>query len=74
MGDVDIRGTCAPAFERVRDAFEQNFALRREVGAAVAVWVDGDLVVNLWAARLTPPAPGRGARTRWPRCCPGPKA
>ena len=22
--------------------------LRGEVGAAVAVWVDGDLVVNLW--------------------------
>ncbi|HZU49669.1 MAG TPA: serine hydrolase domain-containing protein, partial [Mycobacterium sp.] len=48
MGDVDIHGTCAPRFERVRDAFEQNFALRNEVGAAVAVWVDGDLVVNLW--------------------------
>jgi CubicO group peptidase (beta-lactamase class C family) len=48
MGDVDIRGTCASRFERVRDAFEQNFSLRNEVGAAVAVWVDGDLVVNLW--------------------------
>ncbi|GBE65080.1 esterase [Mycobacterium sp. MFM001] len=35
-------------FEKVRDAFEQNFALRNEVGAAVAAWVDGDLVVNLW--------------------------
>jgi CubicO group peptidase (beta-lactamase class C family) len=32
----------------VRDAFERNFELRNEVGAAVAVWVDGDLVVNLW--------------------------
>ncbi|BBY04858.1 serine hydrolase domain-containing protein [Mycobacterium noviomagense] len=48
MADVDIRGTCAPRFERVRDAFEQNFAQRNEVGAAIAVWVDGDLVVNLW--------------------------
>jgi CubicO group peptidase (beta-lactamase class C family) len=33
----------------VRDAFEQNFLLRNEVGAAVAAWVDGELVVNLWA-------------------------
>jgi len=48
MGEVDIQGSCASAFERVRDAFEQNFALRKEVGAAVAVWVDGNLVVNLW--------------------------
>jgi CubicO group peptidase (beta-lactamase class C family) len=48
MVDVEIQGTCASGFERVRDAFEQNFALRGEVGAAVAAWVDGRLVVNLW--------------------------
>jgi CubicO group peptidase (beta-lactamase class C family) len=33
----------------VRDAFEQNFLLGKEIGAAVAAWVDGELVVNLWA-------------------------
>src|ERR1700757_4219856 len=48
MAEVDIPGSCAPGFERVRDAFHENFALRNEVGAAVAAWVDGDLVVNLW--------------------------
>lgn len=48
MSDVDIHGTCASGFERVRDEFHQNFADRGDVGAAVAVWVDGDLVVNLW--------------------------
>jgi len=57
--DVSIRGSCAPEFDRVRAAFEQNFAERNENGAAVAVWVDGDLVVNLWggytdAARTQP--------------------
>jgi len=56
---ADIRGSCAPDFVRVRDAFERNFAQHREVGAAVAAWVDGDLVVNLWggwadAARTRP--------------------
>jgi CubicO group peptidase (beta-lactamase class C family) len=49
MADVDIQGSCTSRFERVREAFEQNFALRKEVGAAVAAWVDGELVVNLWA-------------------------
>jgi len=48
MSDVDILGSCAPDFVGVRDAFERNFAVRGEVGAAVAVWVDGELVVNLW--------------------------
>jgi CubicO group peptidase (beta-lactamase class C family) len=49
MAAVDIQGSCTSRFEKVRDAFEQNFELRNEVGAAVAVWVDGELVVNLWA-------------------------
>ncbi len=48
MGDLVIHGSCETGFDRVRDAFEQNFVLRNEVGAAVAVWVDGNLVVNLW--------------------------
>ena len=47
--DVNIHGSCASRFERVRDAFEQNFVQGKEVGAAVAAWVDGELVVNLWA-------------------------
>jgi CubicO group peptidase (beta-lactamase class C family) len=45
---ASIDGTCSPAFDRVRDAFEANFRQRDEIGAAVAVWVDGQLVVNLW--------------------------
>lgn len=48
MRDLEIHGSCASNFGRVRDAFEGNFAQRGEIGAAVAVWVDGDLVVNLW--------------------------
>ncbi len=45
---VTVNGSCAPRFERVRDAFETNFRERNEIGAAVAVWVDGELAVNLW--------------------------
>jgi CubicO group peptidase (beta-lactamase class C family) len=43
----------------VRTAFQRNFREHDDVGAAVAIWVEGDLVVNLWggwanAARTTP--------------------
>ncbi|BBZ76754.1 carboxylesterase [Mycolicibacterium anyangense] len=45
---IPIGGECVAGFEAVRDAFVRNFTDRDEVGAAVAVWVDGDLAVNLW--------------------------
>ncbi len=45
---VTIDGSCAPGFDKVRDAFISNFTDRDDIGAAVAVWVEGDLVVNLW--------------------------
>ncbi|MDR3662594.1 MAG: serine hydrolase [Mycobacterium sp.] len=41
-------GFCAPEFDAVRIEFERNFAARGEVGAAVAGFVDGELVINLW--------------------------
>lgn len=41
-------GRCDDAFSRVRDAFEENFASRGEVGAAVSVRVDGVEVVDLF--------------------------
>ena len=54
-----VRGACAPGFEAVREAFEQNVAERGEVGAAVHVLRDGEVVVDLvggWAdeARTVP--------------------
>ncbi|HEU0189785.1 MAG TPA: serine hydrolase domain-containing protein [Mycobacterium sp.] len=48
MGEIVIHGSCVPRFEQVRDAFERNFGDRGELGAAVAAFVDGELVVNLW--------------------------
>jgi CubicO group peptidase (beta-lactamase class C family) len=47
-----IAGQCDAAFSSVRDAFADNFAERGEVGAAVCVIVNGDVVVDLvggWA-------------------------
>ena len=42
-----ITGTVADGFEPVRDAFQANFDHHGELGAGVAVYVDGELVVDL---------------------------
>ncbi len=41
-------GIIDPRFERVREAFEQNFAGQDEVGAALAVTLGGRPVVDIW--------------------------
>jgi CubicO group peptidase (beta-lactamase class C family) len=45
---VAVEGTCAEGFSAVREEFDRNFAERGEVGASVAVTVDGETVVDLW--------------------------
>jgi CubicO group peptidase (beta-lactamase class C family) len=42
-----IAGRCDPRFARVRQAFVENFVDHGEVGAALSVFVDGVLVVDL---------------------------
>jgi CubicO group peptidase (beta-lactamase class C family) len=44
-----IQGSFDPRFTRVRDVFAQNFRERDEIGAAVALTIDGRPVVDLWA-------------------------
>jgi CubicO group peptidase (beta-lactamase class C family) len=56
--EVSVNGHVAPGFEAVRQAFEDNFRVRGDVGASVAVQVDGDVVVDLWGG-LADPATGR---------------
>lgn len=51
--EIEVQGEVAPGFEAVREAFLENFALFPEVGASVAVMIDGELVVDLWAGRAT---------------------
>ncbi len=41
-------GICDPKFRGVREAFEDNFDTRGEVGASVALTIDGKSVVDLW--------------------------
>ena len=54
MPHVAVSGTCAEGFEAVRDAFAANFADGAEIGAAVAVVVDGQTVVDLWGGMADP--------------------
>jgi CubicO group peptidase (beta-lactamase class C family) len=59
---LEIGGICEPRFQRVREAFAENFSLHGEVGATVAATVDGKPVVDLWAGYAD------AARTRpWTR-------
>ena len=48
MDDVAIEGTCDSRFERVREAFAENFVSRRETGASISIALDGRMVVDLW--------------------------
>ncbi len=41
-------GTCKPGFERVAEAFQENFDAKGEVGASVCLTVGGETVVDLW--------------------------
>ena len=46
---IEIHGHCDERFSALREAFEANFARDLEVGASVAVTIDGEAVVDLWA-------------------------
>jgi CubicO group peptidase (beta-lactamase class C family) len=43
-----IGGTCHPRFEAVRELFETGVERGDDVGASVALVLDGELVVDLW--------------------------
>jgi CubicO group peptidase (beta-lactamase class C family) len=58
-GDLAVDGRCDARFRHVGEALAENFAQHGEVGAAVAVTIDGKPVVDLWAghadaARMRP--------------------
>src|SRR5262249_7606577 len=61
-GSLEVHGSCQPRYARVRDAFAEGFRSRGEIGAALAVRVAGEPVLDLWAGHADP------ARTRaWHR-------
>src|SRR3990170_7190242 len=54
----EVHGVGDSRFRAVKDAFAENFPTYREIGAAVAVTLDGQPVVDLWAGHAD------AARTR----------
>ncbi len=52
MARTAIHGVADPAFERVADAFAENFSARGDVGASLAIVRDGVLVVDRWGGSL----------------------
>lgn len=57
-----VCGFVAPGFEEVRALFERSFARGEETGAAVAVYLGGQAVVDLWGGRRI-----AGTTERWQR-------
>ena len=45
---AEIHGFVESGYEAVREAFAENFARRREIGAACCVYHNGEKVVDLW--------------------------
>jgi CubicO group peptidase (beta-lactamase class C family) len=48
MTQITVGGFVAPGWEPVKAAFQKNFELGEEIGAAAAVYHRGDKVVDIW--------------------------
>lgn len=46
--DGIVHGQCNERFANVRSALADNIASGEEVGACIAIDVDGELVVDMW--------------------------
>ena len=48
VAEAPIHGSVAPGFEEVETEFRKNFRERNELGAACAIYHEGEKVVDLW--------------------------
>jgi hypothetical protein len=65
-----IDGHCDASFDKVRGALADNIASGEEVGARIAIDIDGESVVDIWAASPMPHGRPPGPRTRSSMCGP----
>lgn len=49
-----VTGRCDERFAAVADVFAKNFTERGELGASLAITIDGELVVDLWGGHVEP--------------------
>ena len=54
MDATEVNGTVANGFEVVRDVFRRNLALGADVGAGLAIYQNGEPVVDLWGGYADP--------------------
>ena len=52
--DVVLQGLCPDRFQKVRDVFAAHLASGADIGASVAVYLDGELVVDVWGGFIDP--------------------
>lgn len=52
--NVTVEGTCDERFAKVREEFARNFSERDDLGASVAITVNGEPVVELWGGYADP--------------------
>ena len=52
MTAAEVQGTCDERFAPVREAFQANFDAGLDVGASVAVVLEGEPVVDLWGGTI----------------------
>jgi hypothetical protein len=62
--DVEIHGTCAEQFGRVRAAFADLLTNGQDIGASVAVVIEGEPVIDLWGGYFDDTYTDRGQATR----------
>ena len=52
MSVPQVDGFCDPKFASVREAFVANLVQRGEIGGAVAIYIEGKPVVDLWGGQI----------------------
>ena len=60
---AEVSGTTDRKFASLRGVLSELIDDGEDVGASVAVRVDGEPVVDIWGPGSTPNGPPRGART-----------
>jgi len=64
----DVKGSFDGRFKALRDILAANLESGEDLGASVAVTVEGHPVVDLWGGWSDEGRQSRGARTRSPMC------
>ncbi len=70
MAGVALEGFADKKFNALRETVRENFGNRGEVGCAVAVYVDGKPLVDLWGGATVRGGPPSGVSYAG-ECCSG---